>query len=111
MLITISFDPDVFQMEVISQRYMPKHCTIAQIPNLKHIHPADMISDNNAETFLCQVKPEDSVASLKETLEGVSGIAVQQQMLIHNGRELQSRCTKLPAAVDAHQTPSLCVSV
>ena len=49
---------------------------------------------------MCQVKPEDSVASLKETLEGVSGIAVQQQMLIHNGRDLQSRCTKLPAAVD-----------
>ena len=40
----------------------------------------------------CQVKPEDSVASLKETLEGVSGIPVQQQLLIHNGKELASRC-------------------
>ena len=50
--------------------------------------------------WLYQVKPEDSVASLKETLKGLSGIAVQQQMLIHNGRDLQSRCTKLPAAVD-----------
>lgn len=110
MLITISFDPEVFQMEVILQPYMPKHCTIAQVPKLKNIHPIDMISNDNAETCLFQVNPEDSVASLKETLEGVSGIAVQQQMLIHNGRELQSRCTKLPAAVDIHQTPSLCVS-
>ncbi len=55
------------------------------------------------------MKPEDSIASLKETLEGVSGIAVQQQLLIHNGRELQSRYTKLPAAVDINQMVISCI--
>ena len=44
MLVTISFDPDVFQMEVISQRCMPKHCTIAHVPKSNNTHPTDMIS-------------------------------------------------------------------
>ncbi len=40
------------------------------------------------------MKPEDSVSSLKEMLEGVSGIPVQHQLLIHNGKELASRCAE-----------------
>ncbi|CAL5223189.1 g5664 [Coccomyxa viridis] len=60
MLVTISFDPEVFQIEI---------------------------------------KPEDSVASLKETLEGVSGIPVQQQLLIHNGKELASSSTMAASSV------------
>ena len=40
------------------------------------------------------------MSSLMETLEGVSGIPVQQQMLYHNGRELTSRCVGRTASLD-----------
>ncbi|CAK0784745.1 hypothetical protein CVIRNUC_007949 [Coccomyxa viridis] len=60
MLVTISFDPDVFQIEV---------------------------------------KPEDTVASLQETLEGVSGIPARQQLLVHNGKELTASSTMAASSV------------
>jgi hypothetical protein len=34
------------------------------------------------------VAAEESVAMLKSTLEGISGIPTGQQLLMHNGREL-----------------------
>lgn len=97
MLVTISFDPDVFQIEVSP---VQSSAIYYFSPRVTAFWPCHRLQTVPNLSCCCQVKPEDSVASLKETLEGVSGIPNQQQMLIYNGKELTSRyvrCTLLVA--------------
>ncbi|CAL8462791.1 g2324 [Coccomyxa elongata] len=46
-----------------------------------------------ADVFQTEVAPGDTVGTLQANLEGISGIAAGDQLLIHNGRPLQSSAT------------------
>lgn len=100
MLVTISFDPEVFQIEVGSQILAAVTLTTTSDKHGLGTHsPPASTSHSVSGDRLLQVKAEDSVASIKETLEGVSGIPVQHQLLIHDGKELASRCVKCSVSV------------
>jgi hypothetical protein len=61
------------------------------VEKLKHVYALSAYS-TITERHLChlQASPEDHVSNLKANLEGVSGILPEEQVLIYNGRELQS---------------------
>ena len=84
MLLTISLDADVFQMEV-----KPSFAQHVTKRNAKVCCERSAYDSAQTRTSITQVVAEEAVATFKSNLEGISGIPASQQLLVHEGRELQ----------------------